>query len=396
MIKTDDKTLCSGCGVCALVCPKECISYEKDVIGSLYASVNEKMCINCGACQKVCPIQQPFGKGIIGLNSYAAYSKNQDIRFRGSSGGLFETISEWVLGKKGSIFACGFDENLKLRMVEATTIEEVRKLVKSKYLQSSAAYIFPAIRERVKRGTVVLVCSTPCQIAALKKYLGDLGNADNLFLMDFFCHGVPSQELFDKGIKYVEQRKGISIISYEFRSKKRNGSTPHYYSIKYRINGTLKHKTDFYFNDPFYFGFQKNITLRDSCYHCPYGTGNHVGDITIGDFHDIDKYIKGINRFDGVSTVIINTQKGQKLWEITSDSLVTHQMDLAKLYTDCQIYSGGTKEPISRSEFLSDMEKMQFEHVVEKWFDSKKEWKKKIYYRFPRFIRDAIKSMARL
>ena len=81
MIRTDDKLLCSGCGVCSLVCPKKCITYEKDVLGSLYARVDDKNCIECGACQKVCPIQQTFNTQNIGIEAYAAYAKNDIIAY---------------------------------------------------------------------------------------------------------------------------------------------------------------------------------------------------------------------------------------------------------------------------------------------------------------------------
>lgn len=396
MIRTDDKFLCSGCGVCSLVCPKACISYEPDVLGSLYAKIDSKTCIDCGVCQKVCPIQQVFDTQHIGNNAFAAYAKDENVRFRGSSGGMFETIGEWILKQNGSVFGARFDENLRLRMVEASTLDEVRKLTKSKYLQSDAAHIFPIIKARVKQGRTVLVCSTPCHISALKKYLESLNSAENLYLMDFFCHGVPSQDLFDRCINYIEHREGIKITSYEFRSKKKNGATPHYFTMGFRENGREKSKTGLYLNDPFYLGFQKYITLRDSCYRCPYGSGNHAGDITVGDFHNIDKYIKGINRFDGISTVIVNTDRGQKLWENISDSLVKYPVDLNQLHSDHQIYFGGASEPKGRSEFVRDMSELQFDQVVEMWFDSRKEWKKAIYYRLPRFIRDRIKSIVGL
>lgn len=396
MIRTDDKSLCSGCGTCALVCPKACISFKKDVLGCLYATIDEKSCLNCGMCLKVCPIQQSFDTQNIGICAYAAYAQDDNIRFRGSSGGIFESISELFIKQGGSVFACEFDEKLKLRMVEASTIDEARNLTKSKYLQSEAAGVFPIVMERVKSGKIVLVCSTPCQIAALRKYLGELSGANNLYLIDFFCHGVPSQEMFDRCLDYIERREGIKITSYEFRSKKKNGATPHYFTLKYRKNGAEKIKTDLYLNDPFYLGFQKYITLRDSCYNCPYGLGNHAGDITIGDFHDVDRYLKGINRFDGVSTVIVNTDKGQKMWETVHGELVVHPINLDRLHSDHQVYVGGTKEPKERSEFVRDMGELQFDQVVNKWFNSKKEWKKAIYYKFPRFIRDRIKTIVGL
>lgn len=396
MIRTDDRTLCSGCGACAQICPKKSISFEKDTLGSLYARVDEKTCIDCRACELVCPLQQTFDAHHIGKCAFAAYAKDNGIRFRGSSGGMFETISAWIIKQNGSVFASRFDDSLKLRMVEATTLDGIRQVTKSKYLQSDVAYIFSTVKERVKEGKTVLVCSTPCQIAALKKYLGRYSKADNLFLMDFFCHGVPSQDLFDKCINYIESRDGIEVQSYEFRSKKKNGATPHYFTIKYKKNDRVKKKTSLYLNDPFYLGFQKYITLRDSCYHCPYGAGNHAGDITVGDFHDIDKYIKGINRFDGISTVIINTDKGQQMWKNIEDSVVLYPMNLHQLSIDKQIYSGGTKEPQGRSEFIKDMGDLEFEQVVLKWFNSKNEWKKAVYYCLPKFIREQIKSVVGL
>ena len=396
MIRIDNKALCSGCGVCLLVCPNNCITFKKDSLGSQYAFANKKTCIDCGACQTVCPIQQPFNSRLIGSDVFASYSKDNNIRFRGSSGGIFETIGSWIINQNGSVFASRFDESLQLKMIEATTIDDVRKLTKSKYVQSESAYIFPTIKERVNQGKKVLVCSTPCQIAALKKYLGRQNISESLFLLDFFCHGVPSQELFNNCIDYVERKERIKIQNFEFRSKKRKGATPHYYTINYSKNGKEKQKTELYLRNPFYLGYQKYITFRDSCYQCPYGVGNHAGDLTIGDFHGIDKYIDGINRFDGVSTVIINSKKGELLWENIKDSMIVHHMDIERLYSDKQIYSGSTFKPARRDEFVNDMERLPFDQVVDKWFNSRREWIKILYYGLPSFIRKCVKSLVRL
>ena len=143
-------------------------------------------------------------------------------------------------------------------------------------------------------------------------------------------------------------------------------------------------------------GFQKYITMRDSCYQCPYGSGGHCGDITIGDFHEIDKYVNGLNRFDGVSTVLTNTQKGEKLWKKIESGMVSYEMSMERLIEDGQIYAGGTKEPKQRAEFLHDMETLEFTAVADKWLNSKHEWKKAIYYRLPFVIRKTIKGLMRL
>lgn len=392
MIRIDDKSKCCGCKTCSIVCPKSCISFSKDSIGAMYPIVDQEKCINCGKCETVCPILKKFDNSI-GRSAYAAFSKHDDIRFRGSSGGLFETVSSFIINKSGCVFASKFDETLRLKGFEAQSITEVQKLTKSKYLQSDNISLFPIIRQRVLEGKQVLFCGTPCQVAALKLYLGKLSERENVLLMDFFCHGVPSQDLFDKCIRFVESREGIHITSYEFRTKKVGGATPHYYTTTYEKNGASKKRTRLYIKDPFYLGFQKYITLRDSCYRCPYGKGNHCGDITVGDFHDIDKYVEGINRFDGVSSVLINTDKGERIWSLIKDQLNVHEVDINTLYKDGIIYAGGTKEPKLRAAFLNDIETKQFDVVVGKWFNSKAEWKKEIYYILPAPIRKLIKGV---
>ena len=354
--------------------------------------IDSTKCIDCKKCEAVCPIQQKF-ENEIGKYAYAAFSNCPDVRFRGSSGGLFETISKTVIDRGGCVFASRFDEQLKLRGFEATSIVEVQKLTKSKYLQSDSIYLFPIVKQRILEGREVLFCGTPCQAAAIKRYLGKYSDRENFFLLDFFCHGVPSQSLFDKCISLVEKDKGIHISSYEFRTKRNNGATPHYYTIVYEKNGKSIKKTQLYIKDPFYLGFQKYITLRDSCYHCPYGKGNHVGDITIGDFHDIGKYVQDVNRFDGVSTVIINTDKGQSVWSQVKEQLMAYEMDIHLLHEDGLIYSGGTQEPESRKEFVHDIETKSFDEVVSRWFNPKREWKKELYYSLPKYLRDFIKSV---
>lgn len=396
MIKTNNKSLCSGCGICSLVCPSQCIRFHEDEIGARYPDIDAGKCINCGRCEQVCPIQREFDNTRIGISAYAAYAADMDIRYRGASGGMFETLAGWIIQEGGSVFASRFDENLKLKCFEAETLQQVQSLTKSKYLQSDCTSAFPIIRQRINEGKKVLFCATPCLVRALKNYLGKSADNANVYLVDFFCHGVPPQSLFDKCRDYTEKKQGIKILDYQFRTKIPGGSTPHYYTIKYRKNGAEKLKTGLYLKDPFYLGFQKYLTLRDSCYDCPYGKGDHSGDLTIGDFHNIDKYIRGINRFDGVSTAIVNTERGKQLWSMVSGHLHFHEMDLKKLHNDKEVYPGGTVKPARRDEFMDDLRSKDFSCMVDKWFNSKHEWKKELYYSLPSFARKILKKLAGL
>ena len=190
MINTDDKKNCSGCGVCEIVCPKQCIVFKTDILGSRYPEVNTRDCIDCKACERVCPFQ-PDDETREGESAYAAFSIDKMKRFRGSSGGIFETIAAWILEQNGVVYACKFDDNLKLRMFEATSINDVINLTKSKYLQCDSVELFPRIKSNVAQNKKVLVCSTPCQIKALKNYLGNLSESKNLLLIDFFAMEFP-------------------------------------------------------------------------------------------------------------------------------------------------------------------------------------------------------------
>ena len=85
---------------------------------------------------------------------------------------------------------------------------------------------------------------------------------------------------------------------------------------------------DLYYKSSFYAFFQKYINLRESCYNCKFACRNRISDITIGDFHDIDNYIKGVNRFQGVSTVIVNTVVGNALLESCKYNLKVFNVEI--------------------------------------------------------------------
>lgn len=389
MIQTNNPSKCCGCLACSVVCPQKCIESIEDAAGFVIPKVDTSKCVQCGRCEKVCPIQKTYPTVDFSDKSvYGAYSKDADLRKRASSGGMFETAAQLVLAQSGSVFGCKFNENLKLNMQEATSIDEVRKLTKSKYIQSRCHDMFPIIKQRIEQQKQVLVCATPCQIAALKNYLGSLSQSQNLFLMDFVCHGVPSQWLFDKNKAYIEKKLNGCLENYAFRYKPLHSTTLHYVLYQYQTNKISSQKINFFFEDPFYLGYEKYITLRDSCYQCPFGAGNHQADITIGDLHEAETCWQEVNRYEGVSKVIINTQKGQQLWQQMESKF--HLCQLAVEYA--RLY-GPTPIPAKRNTFIEDLKTLPFERVINKWLNSRKEWKKAIYYRLPDWLRLSIKTV---
>lgn len=393
MILVNASKDCCGCGVCSAVCPVKAIKMSPDMYGFILPITDHEKCISCGKCEGTCPYINKYSVPTYKQAAFAAYSKDPQVRFNGSSGGVFETLAKSIFGQDGGVvYGAAFDNDMHLKMRRVTNVRNLQPLLKSKYIQSDCSDCYKQILDDLKAGRKVLVCSTPCQIAALRNYLKN--NYDNLFAVDFFCHGVPNQEFFNRCRSYVEQKNKIRILDYQFRAKIKSGATPHYYKLTYEKNGRKKQKTRLYFRSPYYMAFQKYIFLRDSCYSCKYADSNRASDITIGDFHSIDSYVKGINRFEGCSTIIINSIKGKLLFEQCGSALETWKMNLDELISNKDCFAGSTPEPPGREQFLADYCEMSFDSFAEKYMNPTKEWKKGIYYRMPSGFRKILKRIA--
>ena len=391
MINIVDKSRCCGCGSCSKICPQGAITISPDKAGFLYPVTDGDLCIECGLCEKICPVINHKNEENLEHKVYIAYAKNKEERFNGSSGGMFGLIAKNAIKTGATVYAAAFDENLKLRTTTAKSEEELVPLYKSKYLQNDLGNSFEEIKKKLSNGERVMFVSTPCQVYALKLFLKK--EYDNLLTVDFVCHGVPSQDFFDRCKEFTEKEKNIKITDFVFRTKKTNGSTPHYFKMGYLKNGNKYEKTQLYLKDYFYTGFQKYITLRDSCYDCQFSYSNRVSDITLGDFHEVDKYIDGINRFDGISNLVTNSSKGEKVWEEIKENTVFHSLDFNLLIDNKELMCGGTVKPLLRDSFVRDLENCEFEKVVDKYLNGKKQFLKIIYYSLPNFLRKIMKRV---
>jgi len=389
MINIINEKDCCGCAACAAVCPEQCITMQPGTLGAIFPHVDAEKCLHCGLCEEACPMKQELPKvSAFQETAYAAYALDSATRFAASSGGLFPVLAQTALENDSVVYGAAFDEALQLKCMPATTIGELAPLLKSKYLQSDMQNRFAEIKELLQAGKQVLFTATPCQVAALKSFLGR--EYENLTTVDFFCHGVPSQAFFDRCRAYEENKSGCTMTGFSFREKIKNGATPHYFKVTYRKNGKDRSATKLYFHSAFYAAFQRYISLRESCYHCRYAGSVRCSDITIGDFHTIDRYIDGINRFDGVSTVIINSVKGQQLLDLCRDLLWLQQVDLNLLKKNGDCFTGGTKHPQTRERFLAALENEPFDRVMADWFAPRKYWKNSIYYHLPKMVRKVL------
>ena len=199
MIEISKKSKCSGCHACYNICPKNAINMQVDENGFKIPIVDKSKCVNCGMCDRACPI---INKNIIDNEPkvYVCYNKNENIRYKSSSGGIFTLIAREILQRKGIVFGAAFNEDFSVSHMYIDDIEKLDMLRRSKYVQSSINDTYRQAKEFLEAGRFVLFTGTPCQIEGLLAYLGKQYN--KLYTQDIVCHGVPSQKVWRKYLDY--------------------------------------------------------------------------------------------------------------------------------------------------------------------------------------------------
>ncbi len=304
---------CCGCTACEQICPKKCIIFKETNEGFMYPSVDEKVCINCGVCVKHCPIMTtPHSDGV--KNVYAAKYNDRQTTIKSTSGGIFLAIAEKILNEGGIVFGCAYDENLVAKHISVESISELYKLQGSKYVQSDISGIYSKVKNELNSGRQVLFSGTGCQAAGLRSFLGK--DYDNLLITDIVCHGVPSPKLFAGYIDYLGKKTRETITEFNLRSK-----TQHGWGCYYEYKGKTKSHYGNSDDDLYYNAFIKSKIMRESCYGCNFANCDRQGDITLADFWGIECINPKFYSKDGVSLVLVNTEKGQKLWKTLKNEI---------------------------------------------------------------------------
>lgn len=317
MINLQDKKDCCGCHACSNVCPKQCISMQADEQGFLYPVVDTELCVDCRLCEKVCPIiNQSEDKKPIKV--FAAKNKNEEVRRKSSSGGVFTLLAEYVLNNGGVVFGAKFDENWNVVHSWTDTRDGIAAFRGSKYVQSTIGNTYREAKDFLTQGRKVLFSGTPCQIAGLKKYLR--ADYDNLLTVEVLCHGTPSPKVWNSYLEFRCSNKcenDISKISdISFRDKT-NGWKQFGFKISYSLANLEKTNIELtpFKEDIYMKGFLRNIYLRPSCYSCPARKGKSEADISLGDYWGIEKIHPEFDDDKGCNLVLINTSIGENYFE---------------------------------------------------------------------------------
>lgn len=372
MIKIQNNQDCCGCAACAQRCPKQCISMEEDSEGFLYPVVDESRCIDCGLCERVCPIIN-HPKKLPVKEVLAVKNRNEAERMASSSGGVFIALAKKTIEKGGVVFGAVFDENWEVMHTYAETLDEVKPMMGSKYLQSRIGNSFRDAEKFLKEGREVLFTGTPCQVTGLHNYLRK--DYPNLLSVDFLCHGVPSPGVWRK---YLDEEfhlsarraaagkntvlssslKSVPVITgIEFRDKTLNGWKKYSFVVRGRSASKVDKNSvllsDIHKLNPYMRGFLSNIYLRPSCYACKCKNGVSHSDLTIADFWGINQLMPDFDDDKGVGLVLLNTEKGKAIFDHLNMEVRASSLG------DAKRFNGGFKEEVKvhpkRSRFFEGL-----------------------------------------
>jgi coenzyme F420 hydrogenase subunit beta len=311
-----DKQLCLGCGLCEAVCGKKSVEMKLQsdgfflpVIKSAPSVEKEKIIAYiCPGVNVTNDLLFDDHDSVWGKKEklYAGFSTDDEIRKRGSSGGIISGVAVYVLDNKlvDAVLQVGGNqddyERNTLRI--SRTREDVLACASSRY---APALIFDRILE-ILAETSDRYCfiGKPCDISALKNFLTVYPQYKARFVLtvSIMCAGMPSFA----GTKAIVDKLGavppVKDLVY------RGNGWPGYFSF----TDMSKQKFQMTYNDSW--GKVLNRYLNFRCKICPDGIGLQA-DMAVGDAWETNDGYPDFAEKEGKSLVIVRTAVALKLMQ---------------------------------------------------------------------------------
>lgn len=247
---------------------------------------------------------------------YAVKHQEEAVRASSRSGGVFTALTDLVLESSGIVYGCVLTEDFRAVHIRADNVD-LRNLMRgSKYIQSELGDTYKNVKLDLDAGRNVIFSGTSCQVAGLRSFLGR--EYEKLICVDIVCHGVPSKKVWMKYLEWQEKRTGKKVVAADFRDKANFGWRAHTETLTMDDGSKVSSEV---FKNLFY----GHTVLRPCCYECPYKDVMHPGDVTIADYWGIEKAAPEFDDNKGVSLVLVNTDKGIKVFDKCKEKLVWKQ-----------------------------------------------------------------------
>ncbi len=292
--------ICTACGACALVCPKQAVTLEETPAGFLAAQVSDA-CVDCGLCRKVCPsVAENTAKYapedlLHGpcLAAFTGYATDPALRQNGQSGGLVTALLCYLLEDKqidGAVVT-GFNADRSRPVARiARTREEVLSCAGSYYAQCPTLPVLAGKHERL--AAVTLGCQTDA-LTLLKEHRPELVPELTIGLV---CAGQNSGRMIDD---ICQQANTDRPDAFRFRDKSPGGWPGEITLRKHGQTSTLPN------------AYRHSIKPVYECHRCLacFDQMNVNADLVCGDPWGLEEHLGP----EGCTAVLARTEQGLRL-----------------------------------------------------------------------------------
>ena len=349
---------CTGCSACMNACPKSSIEISYKNTFFYEPKVDYDKCVSCKKCISVCPAIKYESSNSANPKTYAVYASDE-LRKESSSGGAFSVLAEYILDNGGYVCGAAWAETWDVHHIIIDNKTDLQKLRLSKYVQSYVGGVLKDIKKILNDGKIVLFSGTPCQNAGLRNFLGK--DYENLYMIDVLCHGAPSPKVWSDYLEDNYDKKNIKEIN--FRNKEngwmslREGS----YNIAGGYIDDGQKKVLGVYNE----AFLNHRLSNESCMECKYKFVPRSGDFTIGDFWYYPVFDKTLNDGKGLSVMLLNNSKAEKLFaRIQNNFKYTQKLKMNKKWEYIEVNNRSKRNP-ERSLFFRNYEKYDVKKSLE-------------------------------
>lgn len=343
--------------MCTAICPSSAIQMQVDSHGFLHPAVDAEKCTGCGLCARKCPSSTP-PQVSAHTDVLTGYAKDKTLLPDSSSGAIFPVLAAEIIYRGGIVFGAAFDKNFNVVHTTAETLPEITSLCSSKYVQSRIpADCYSQVKKTLAAGRWVYFSGMPCQVAALKSYLGR--EYESLITQDTACHSVPSPMVWKDYVTTLEKQHVGKLTSFSFRNKATGWEV-------YHIHAAFDNGEEFQqpaAENPYQQGFLKGLYSRNSCFSCRFKGIERCSDITLADYWGVKGIQPEAYNSQGTSLILLHSSKGRALLENCKDKLQTvTAADGAFAYNPAVLTP--IQKPARYDEFWAGYNKMPFDDLI--------------------------------